>query len=441
MVKLFKVHKYSGIVAGAVLFMLAVSGFLLNHKNFSFLFNTHFKTASVTLLEKESRVFESFWIDKEDEKHIIVAGWRGLYEKKEGVYHKIFAKACLDILYFNNRLYIATEDGIYTLTKGLLSPFALQGEFINALSVSDHAIIAVIDKRSIVHINEDGKIVKIIEKIAISKEQLQHDITLSRLVRDIHYGRGVFDGVVSLCLNDYSAFYLAFLALSGYIIYLLIRLKKQPKISRKLIKLHANSLVFIAMVPLVLLALTGILLDHANFFRDTMKKIIINHSYLPPVYHRLSEDIFCIDYYEGVYSVGNRYGVYESTDLNTWQMVSKGFAYRMNRIGEILYVSAMGAPNRQMKNHIYTIDRDAPHMYKDLHVSRDKTLYLAHHSDIALPKFNSISLYTLMLSLHDGSFFSPYWIWINDIASLLLIILLFTGVYRYARREIKIRNS
>ncbi len=320
MVTLFKLHKYSGIVAGVVLFVLAVSGFLLNHKNFSFLYTTHFKTDSATLLEKEKKGFESFWMDEKDEKHIIVAGRRGLFEKKEGLYHQIFSKACLDIVSFNEILYIATEDGIYTLIKGILSPFALQEEFITALSVSENAIVAVIDKRSIIHITEDKKIVTFKKQIAISKEQLQHDITLSRLVRDIHYGRGLFDGVGSLWLNDFSALFLAFLAFSGYIIYLLIRLKKHPKISRKLIKLHANSLVFIAMIPLILLSLTGILLDHSNFFRDAMRKTTINNDYLPPVYHTLSEDIFCIDYYEGIYSIGNRYGVYESKDLNRWYL-------------------------------------------------------------------------------------------------------------------------
>ncbi len=435
MVKLFKLHKYSGIVAGVVLFVLAVSGFLLNHKNFSFLYTTHFKTDSATLLEKEKKGFESFWMDEKDEKHIIVAGRRGLFEKKEGLYHQIFSKACLDIVSFNEILYIATEDGIYTLIKGILSPFALQEEFITALSVSENAIVAVIDKRSIIHITEDKKIVTFKKQIAISKEQLQHDITLSRLVRDIHYGRGLFDGVGSLWLNDFSALFLAFLAFSGYIIYLLIRLKKHPKISRKLIKLHANSLVFIAMIPLILLSLTGILLDHSNFFRDAMKKTTINNDYLPPVYHTLSEDIFCIDYYEGTYSIGNRYGVYESKDLKTWKMVSKGFAYKMNRIDESLHVSGMGSSNRSMKKGIYSVEEHTPHMYKALHVKEDKTLYLAHHSDIALPKFDSISLYTLMLSLHDGSFFSVYWIWVNDIAGVLLLVLLFTGTIRYVKRK------
>ncbi len=109
------------------------------------------------------------------------------------------------------------------------------------------------------------------------------------------------------------------------------------------------------MIPLILLSLTGILLDHSNFFRDTMKKTTINNEYLPPIYHTLSEDIFCIDYYEGIYSIGNRYGVYESKDLKTWKMVSKGFAYRMNRIDESLHVSGMGLSNRRKKNGIYTI--------------------------------------------------------------------------------------
>ncbi len=107
----------------------------------------------------------------------------------------------------------------------------------------------------------------------------------------------------------------------------------------------------------------------------------------------------------------------------------------MNRIDESLHISGMGSSNRSMKKGIYSVEEHTPHMYKALHVKEDKTLYLAHHSDIALPKFDSISLYTLMLSLHDGSFFSVYWIWVNDIAGVLLLVLLFTGTIRYVKRK------
>jgi len=39
-----------------------------------------------------------------------------------------------------------------------------------------------------------------------------------------------------------------------------------------------------------------------------------------------------------------------------------------------------------------------------------------------------------MLTLHDGTFFAEWWIWVNDLASILLILLLVTGVIRWKKK-------
>ena len=57
-----------------------------------------------------------------------------------------------------------------------------------------------------------------------------------------------------------------------------------------------------------------------------------------------------------------------------------------------------------------------------------------------LPIFENITLYTFLFSLHDGSLFAPRWIWVNDIASVLLLILLVTGLIRwYLRSDLRKR--
>jgi uncharacterized iron-regulated membrane protein len=41
----------------------------------------------------------------------------------------------------------------------------------------------------------------------------------------------------------------------------------------------------------------------------------------------------------------------------------------------------------------------------------------------------------VVLTLHDGTFFAEWWIWVNDLASILLILLLITGVIRWKKKH------
>jgi len=434
-VKLFKIHKLSGLTAGVILFLLAFTGIFLDHKNFSFLYTITFDSTSSTLLKKESKLFESFWINPKDTNHIIVAGRQGVFEDKGNGYIKILDIQCFSIKNVDNDLYFATEDGVYIYSNKKFTPFALSGKIITSLSIHNKNIVAIVDKKSLYHLDFDAKIIKYREVLNIDKNELLHNIKLSRFVRDVHYGKGLFDGVTSLFLNDFAAFIVMLLSVSGYMIYYLIKRKNNASLSRKLIKFHANVWVLFSIIPLVLLSLSGILLDHSSFFKDFMKKTELPHTILPPVYNSLSEDIYSLDYFEGEYKIGNRYGVYSSKDLEHWKFVSAGFAYRMLREDGILHVSGMGAPNRILIDDTFIIEPNTPHMYKDFTILNNKKKFLSHRSDIALPKFTSITLYTLLLSLHDGMFFSPHWIWVNDIAATLLLVLLFTGTIRYFRRK------
>ena len=418
-----------------MLFILGFTGFFLDHKNWSFLYTVGFESVPASVFQHEKRLIEAYWVNADDESDIVVGSRRGVFQKSDGVFVKVLERECLALKGDGEHLYAATDDGLYRRENGQWKPYALGGHFINALAVSDNELLLSSDKKTLFLLDKQRAKVLLETGVSIPYKELVHDISLSRFVRDLHYGRGLFEGVSSLLINDYGALFLLLLSLSGYLVYLFIKLKKYPQCSRSLIRLHANIFAIIALVPLSILLITGIFLDHPKGLANFMRSVKIPHAFLPPVYSSLKEDVWSVDLYQNRYRIGNRYGVYESDDLVKWSMTNKGFAYRMKRIDEKLYISGMGAPNRILHNGKYEVLLNTPHMFKDINLQKGEEQFFSSMSKVALPQSKDTSLYAILLALHDGTFFSSWWVWVNDIAAALLFVLGVTGTIRYLKKK------
>ena len=439
MVKSYKLHKFAGVSAGVILLILSISGFFLDHDKWSFLYTTTFSSVPLHIINADKRLHNAYYIDEKNTQHIVVGSYRGLYESFDGgeTFSNVSVLQILAIVPYQNTLYCATSDGIYIYT-GILQRVALADKYITSLSVSCEKIVAVVDKEEIVTLRRDDFKQLSSSLVKIKKSELQEDIKLSRFVRDLHYGRGLFDGDISLLINDYGAIVLTFLAISGYIVWVLIKRKMHTKLARSLIKTHANIFTIVAIFPLAILAITGIFLDHASLLAKFMNSVKISHSILPPVYDSLKSDIWSVDYDGKVYRVGNRYGIYKSKDLKEWELENRGLAYKMIRKEKTLYISGMGAANRTLQDGKYALQVNTPHMYKDVLLRDKKVEYFSSMLNTQkVPKFTNITLYSLLLALHDGSFFSEWWVFVNDFASLALIILAITGTMRWYMKKKK----
>ncbi len=442
MFNIYKLHKYSGIFAGVFLFILAFTGFFLNHDNWRFLYNITFTHVPKSTLDLQYKSYESYWIDEKNTSHILLGGHRGLFESYNAgkSYRKVLNRAVFAIRKYKKSLFLATDSGIYLRANNnvLFKSILLSGKIVNSLNIYKNFLIVAIDKRKIALYDLRKKKLLKEETIQIDKRLLNENITLSRLVRDLHYGRGLFDDI-SLLINDFAAIILIILSVSGYIIWILLknvyRIKNNKSLIKNIIKSHSNSISILALFPLLILLITGILLDHANGLNKVMKSISIKNIYLPPVYHSLKYDIWGVDYDGKYFFIGNRYGVYRSKNLENFNMVSKGFVYRLIRKNNILYVSGMGSPNRIYKNNKWEVLYNTPHMFKDVVSINKKIFYMSTCGKcqirFSFPRFKEATLYEVFLSMHDGSFFSSWWIWINDLASILLLILGITGFWRW----------
>ncbi len=437
MVKLFKLHKFFGLSTGLVLLVLGITGFFIDHKQWDFLYTTTFKNVPNPTFTEDKKLFEAYLVDPDDTDHIIIGGKRGIFETlDEGdTYTKMSNLQCLAIKQDESAIYAATSDGIYILEGKKWIPYALQGSYTNALAISHKYIVTSVDKHNLVVINREDTSIVSDTIVKIDSSKLKDDIKLNRFVRDLHFGRGLFDGDISLLLNDFSAIILSFLAISGYFIWYYIHRKKKAKVSRKLIRWHANSLAVFALIPLVILVITGIFLDHSGGFKKFMSSTTVPNTILPPVYSSLKHDIWSIDFDGTTYRIGNRYGVYKSLDLKNWEQESKGFAFRMVRVEDVLYVSGMGSANRVYDGK-WKYLRGAPFMFRDVYNYDDEIKFFTFRNyEGSMPEFEDATLYSTLLTIHGGVFFAPWWKWINDFVSIGLLILGISGTIRWFHKK------
>jgi len=441
MVRLSKLHKFGAHSVVFLLLILSISGFFLNHKNWNFLYSTTFTSVPKSVIEHDHSLITGYWIDPTNANHIVAVGKRGISESRDkgASFHLRLLIPCNALQAYQGVLYVATHQGIYQKDQqDKWKVLALPSEHINAMSVYANRIVASVDQSKIVILDLEGRVLqRTVPKIKSS--ELEHDISLARLIRDVHYGRGLFDGIASLIINDFGTILLSFLVLSGMVMSVLIyqtrkKIANRGKSIKMILKLHATSISVLAGIPLILLALSGILLDHSKLFTPFLKSVSITSPYQPPVYHHLSEDIWSVDYDGKVYRIGNRHGIYQSFDLKEWHFENSGFAYKMIRNDEILYVSGMGAPNRILDQGKWEKLSHSPHMFKDVFSIDGKATYLkGHNNTLPLPHFHDATLYSVLFTLHDGSFFGEWWAYVNDVTAVMLIFLLISGTILWMR--------
>lgn len=445
MVILSKLHKTIAWVVIPFLLILSISGFFLNHKSWNFLYTLTFSHLPQSTLKNEEKLFESFWIDPLDRTHVIVAGKRGIFESRDSglSYQTLFNGQVNSLRVVDGRMYAATSQGLLSgsLGSSQLSLLGLGGENVTSLSLDEQKIFAAVDKSEVILFDINGTLLKRTQ-VHIDPGALEHEISLGRLIRDLHYGRGLFDGISSLIINDYGTLALIFLAVSGLMLSIFIYQTRHKRVNRsvgmrRILRVHASILAIAASIPLIILAVTGIFLDHSKLFTNVMKEVKISPSLQPPVYQRLTADIWSVDISSEGYRIGNRHGIYKSRDLSKWSFENKGLAYRMKREENGLYVSGMGAPSRMLDHDGWHKLSSAPHMFRDVQFLEGKEIYLGGHccAALLLPQFHDATLYSLLFTLHDGSFFSEWWVYANDFAAIALVLLLGSGTILWLRMK------
>ena len=455
----FTIHKITGLALGAILVILGVTGFFLDHDNFDYLWDIKVSDRFLpeSIIEKKQKAFNAYKINSSDPKHILAGSRMGVFASFDGgiSFEKTLSKQVLAIEPLRIRqqenyqtLYAATSDGIYQSLDGGRGwkLFALKNHVIESFSQFNEQLYAVVDKRDVYQVDIRTANVYQLSLENIESKTLPKQVALSRLVRDLHYGRGLFSGDSSLYINDYAAIIMSFLGIGGFVIYFTIRkIRARQTVNRRRfnlwVKTHSNIIIILSFLPIIILLITGVFLDHSKLFQNFMKKTIFHSSYLPPVYKDLSTDIWGFDFDGKNYRLGNRLGVFKSRNLQNWQLESKGFAYRIKRVEGDLFISGMGSPNRKLTNKGWIPLKGTPHMPRDIYQLNGKTeFYSTRSKNTKLPQLNSTPLYLIMLGLHDGKLFYGQWVFVNDAAALAGLVLLITGFIKWRKKRISKRR-
>lgn len=465
MVKLkqvFRWHKWAGLGFGVILFILGLSGFFLNHDNFDFLWDWEVGNSYLpeSFKSDPARMVEVYRTVP-DKPAIRFSGSRkGLFVSNNGGESFKLSLPQQTLALEPNRqqskddystVFAATTNGVYrSSTFGeTWDQASLNGQVVTSISVDDGIVYAVIDKRKLVRLDpKTGQHSDVILP-AIPSEIYPDKVSLSRLTRDLHYGRGLFSGDSSLYINDATGFLMVFLGLGGLIIYLLVRrIRKKSPVNRStfngLVRTHSNVFVLFMFIPILIILITGVLLDHSTLLRNFMKSTQFSIQVLPPVYRDLSTDIWGVDVDGSRILISNRLGVFERMDKNPWRLASKGFGYRIKRIDDAVYISGMGSPNRLYKNGQWSVLKKTPHMPRDFYVENGEIQFFSNRAPEPppLPISETTSVYEIMLALHDGRLFNTNGVFINDAASAAGILLFITGFIKWRRhRQVRLRRK
>ena len=90
--------------------------------------------------------------------------------------------------------------------------------------------------------------------------------------------------------------------------------------------------------------------------------------------------------------------------------------------------------NRILENDSWRKLEHSPHMFKDVFVNKGEVIYLeGHKSKLPAPHFHDATLYSVLFTLHDGSFFGDWWAYINDVTAVVLVFLLISGTILWMR--------
>lgn len=457
----FRWHKWAGLGFGLILFILGLSGFFLNHDNFDFLWTWEIDNRYLpeSFHSDPARLVETYRTVPEDPDIRFAGSRKGLYVSHDG--GQTFAKSLpIQTLALEPRrknqvddysvIFAATTNGVYQSSDlgKQWTQVALDKQVVTGLSVYDEQLFAVVDKRKIVHIDPTSGISSALAIPNIPMNLFPDTVSLSRLTRDLHYGRGLFSGDSSLIINDAVGFLFIFLGLGGLIIYILVRrIRSKQSVNRPFfntfVRAHSNVWVLLMLLPVLIILVTGVLLDHSKLLRDFMKNTTFSIRVLPPVYRDLSTDIWGVDVNGQRLLLSNRLGVFEYSESQGWKLASKGFGYRVKRLNDEIYISGMGSPNRRLKDGHWEILKTTPHMPRDFYLENGEVNFFSSRTPEPppLPINSQTSFYEVMLALHDGRLFRGNAVFINDAASIAALLLFITGFIKWRKhRQVSIKR-
>lgn len=465
LLKLRVIHKWLGIVSAIFLLNLGITGFILDHREWGWLYRdavpNHYLNDEF-VKDTAKRAMDTIQKSDSENKGVLIQGGnRGVWWSDDNGEHWIKSSfdhrenmpmvtaIVPDINGSFTTLYIATNDGIWHSTNRghTFERVGMENQFVNALTYDSvrGGLIGVIDRSDIFRFDTNSSTIIYLQLTPPDTTQLPQSITMGRFVYDLHFGRGVFSGMGSWLWSDIAGIALALLALTGIMFWLLpkyyvaradrgrtVSSQTRGGMYRWIWRMHAPLMGLFASIPILYLSLSGILIDHSKALRPWMKSVDLSRTYLPPVYGfgSLEGEIYGVASYPDSPEsliIGTRYGVFDSNDSGkSWHYAKEvhTFAKGVNREGDTITIKGMGGPDYTKR------DGDG---WKE---KKKKMGRCCDDSKGSLsPVLTHVSWFNVIDGLHTGMIIAPWWSWANDLFAIIATLLVITGLIRWCRKK------
>jgi len=475
-------HRWAGLISGVWLAVLGITGFFLDHRDWRWMWQGGLSENGVPtqIVDKSHHGTMRLYQIVEDDHHLS-GGHSGLWWKQgEQPWQATrFADDTPQVYSLihtaDHSWWLATDNGVWQSNDNGItaSQFALANHSVTALVQSDaNKIWGVVDRSRVFKLDVTNRTVEWIAIASLNQMELPDSIDLSRLVHDVHFGRGIFNAPWSLLLSDLSAIALVVLPLTGLLYWWLPRLwrrkRQQGRSVNKQVKqqwaiwlyrFHAPVIGIVCVVPIIYLSITGIFLDHSTGLRSLMKQTRIDQPLLPPVYRLSNWDgqiysLFVDQQNTRHFSLGTRLGLFSTDDSGqNWyreslQGAAASFIWTSRQIKDQQFIGGMGGPNyfRNSNDEPWFKLPHGAHMPTDITLTAtgeslwktSKGLKLLDENGYrdqkaSLPELDYVPWYYILDGLHSGLLIHEQWKWLNDIFAILAIFLTTTGLIRWWR--------
>jgi hypothetical protein len=389
----FFIHKWTGLIGFAWIAVLGLTGFFLDHDSWRWLQQSKapsFLTPASLDANSARGVARLLQIDPENRAVQLAGGPRGLWRTTDGGatwtatrftdgdHPQILAiepdpAADWDAVWFG------TDNGVYvSQDRGATAePMSFKGEYVTGLAAGAEKdeMLAVIDRTELFRFKTYAPTKA--ERIALAplgEKARPSSVQLNRFLRELHFGKGVFDALSSLVMNDIGGLAMFALSLTGLLYWALPKwwkhqaksagaAAKETKAARRsiivwLFRLHSPTVGLVSALMLVYLSITGVFIGHSRELGEWMRATSLPQAVLPPAFGGGSWSgwIDSVVAYPGKpdsYTIGSRIGMFTTEDSGQSWTRDEGHdglplaaAARLRRIGDKIILSGgMAGPS------------------------------------------------------------------------------------------------
>ena len=477
---LLKIHKWAGLSAGLWLLILGATGIVLDHDEWRWARQItvpqSWVSPTVARLLPATRM-RHVAMDPANPQYWIGGSERGLWwtDDAGGTWSRVEFVGLDDAVPQVTSLvnlggglddvFVATDDGIWvTSANGRRASRAfLDGTFVNQMTLGSRPdeLVGIVghDRVFRLSVMDPGRIAyQTFHAVHVSG--LPEHVSLYRFAFDLHFGYGIGSRSVSTLLNDYAGVAFIVLAVSGFLFWWFPRRWRRAVhaidadykkgVFNWLYRFHAPVVGLLALLPIGYIALTAIPMSHTGGFGNWAKDVMLPRRALTPVYqyHSLRGELDRVVAYPNDpqrLSVGTRFGILHTFDGGaTWDVEQAVPRARGNlfRVGEATFFSDIGshfvrptddAGWQPLKGLLTGVTHGVQHgeawvlkNSRGFHLGGFEEGFAA--SDIAvMPDLPGSTLYLFLIEIHVGLIFHRQFKWVNDLVSVLALLLVITG--------------